>query len=50
MPTKAELKRQWYQEIPTENAKLKESIWKRLESRGWLTWPFWSLIQRRGSF
>jgi hypothetical protein len=34
MPTKAELKRQWYQEIPIENAKLKARIWKRLESRG----------------
>ena len=33
MLTKAELKRQWYQEIPTENAKLKDLIWKRLERR-----------------
>jgi hypothetical protein len=34
MPTEAELRRQWYQEIPTENTKLKHRIWKRLESRG----------------
>lgn len=33
MLTKAELKRQWYQEIPTENTKLKNLIWKRLERR-----------------
>src|SRR5215204_5257826 len=34
MLTKAELKRQWYQEIPTETTKLKDIIWKRLERRG----------------
>src|SRR5918995_2519840 len=34
MSTEAELRRQWYQEIPTENTKLKHRIWKRLESRG----------------
>jgi hypothetical protein len=34
MLTETELRRQWYQEVPTENAKVKDSIWKRLESRG----------------
>jgi len=40
MLTKAELKRQWYQEIPTENTKLKDSIWKRLEGKGMVNMAF----------